>query len=78
MRKLEPGNPLWMTMLERLRQGLSPVQIASTLARMADPVRLSYEAIYTALYAMPRGQLRASLLDLWRAVKTGAADPFPT
>ena len=54
-RKLEPGNPLWMTMLERLRQGLSPVQIASTLARMADPVRLSHEAIYTALYAMPRG-----------------------
>ncbi len=65
-RKLEPGNPLWMTMLERLRQGLSPVQIASTLARMADPVRLSHEAIYTALYAMPRGQLRASLLDLLR------------
>jgi IS30 family transposase len=42
------------------------VQIASTLARMADPVRLSHEAIYTALYAMPRGQLRASLLDLLR------------
>ena len=41
-RKLEPGNPLWMTMLERLGQGLSPVQIASTLARMADPFRLSY------------------------------------
>src|SRR6202161_4053923 len=66
LRKLEPGNRLWMTMLERLYQGLSPVQIASTLARMADPVRLSHEAIYTALYAMPRGQLRASLLDLLR------------
>jgi IS30 family transposase len=68
-RKLEPGNRLWMTMLERLYQGLSPVQIASTLARMADPVRLSHEAIYTALYAMPRGQLCG---------KTGAVDPFPT
>jgi len=55
-----------MTMLRHLRRGLSPVQIASTLARMADPVRLSHEAIYTALYAMPRGQLRASLLDLLR------------
>ncbi len=33
---------------------------------MADPVCLSHEAIYTALYAMPRGQLRASLLDLLR------------
>jgi IS30 family transposase len=53
-------------MLEHLGQGLSPVQIESTLARMADPVCLSYEAIYTALYAMPRGQLRASLLDLLR------------
>jgi transposase, IS30 family len=65
-RKLEPDNQLWMTMLEHLRKGLSPVQIASTLARMADPVRLSHETIYTALYAMPRGQLRASLLDLLR------------
>src|SRR5271163_4881062 len=53
-------------MVKHLRRGLSPVQIASTLARMADPVRLSHEAIYTALYAMPRGQLRASLLDLLR------------
>jgi transposase, IS30 family len=65
-RKLVAGNPLWMTMLEHLYRGLSPVQIASTLARMTDPVRLSHEAIYTALYAMPRGQLRASLLDLLR------------
>jgi IS30 family transposase len=65
-RKLKPGNQLWKIMLKHLRQGLSPKQIARTLARMADPVRLSHEAIYTALYAMPRGQLRASLLDLLR------------
>jgi transposase, IS30 family len=65
-RKLVPGNQLWISMLEHLYRGLSPVQIASTLARMTDPVRLSHEAIYTALYAMPRGQLRASLLDLLR------------
>ena len=86
-RKLEPGNPLWIAMLERLYPGLSPVQIASTLARMADPARLSHEAIYTALYAMPRGQLRASLLDLLRRrhkarrparVNPGAVIPFPT
>jgi IS30 family transposase len=36
-----------------LRRGLSPAQIQSTLARMPDPVRLSRETIYTALYAMP-------------------------
>lgn len=65
-RKLVPGQELWRAMLDHLQQGLSPAQIASTLARMADPVRLSYETIYTALYAMPRGQLRANLLDLLR------------
>src|SRR5277367_1591422 len=65
-RKLKPGNQLWISMVKHLRRGLSPEQIASTLARMADPVRLSHEAVYTALYAMPRGQLRASQLDLLR------------
>jgi IS30 family transposase len=65
-RKLEPGNRLWKTMVKHLHRGLSPKQIASTLARMTNPVRLSHEAIYTALYAMPRGQLRASVLDLLR------------
>ena len=53
-------------MLEHLHRGLSPAQIESTLARMPDPVRLSHESINTSLYAMPRGQLRASLLDLMR------------
>jgi len=33
---------------------------------MLDPVRLSHETIYTALYAMARGELRASLLVLLR------------
>jgi IS30 family transposase len=65
-RKLKPGNRLWRTMVKHLRRGLSPVQIAGTLDRMVEPVRLSHEAIYTALYAMPRGHLRASLLDLLR------------
>jgi len=65
-RKLEPGNALWGIVLEHLHRGLSPEQIASTLARMDEPVRLSHETIYTALYAMPRGQLRASVLDLLR------------
>jgi IS30 family transposase len=58
-RKLIAGNQLWITVVDHLRQGLSPTQIASTLARMPDPVRLSYETIYTALYTMPRGHLRA-------------------
>jgi IS30 family transposase len=66
LRKLVPGNPLWIIVVDHLRQGLSPAQIASTLARMSDPVRLSYETIYTALYTMPRGHLRSSLLSLMR------------
>jgi IS30 family transposase len=66
LRKLVPGNPLWIIVVDHLRQGLSPAQIASTLARMPDPVRLCYETIYTALYTMPRGHLRSSLLVLMR------------
>ena len=64
--KLVPGSPLWPRVLDSLRQGLSPEQIASTLARMPDPVRLSHETIYTALYAMPRGQLRDRVVALLR------------
>jgi transposase, IS30 family len=66
VRKLVPGNQLWITVVDHLRRGLSPAQIARTLARMPDPVRLSYETIYTALYTMPRGHLRSSLLSLMR------------
>jgi len=64
--KLIPGTPLWAMMAGHLGRGLSPAQIQSTLARMPDPVRLSRQTIYTALYAMPKGQLRASLLALMR------------
>lgn len=65
-RKLVMNNPLWETVLGYLAKGLSPVQIASTLSRMEDPVQLSHETIYTSLYAMPRGHLRAEVLDLLR------------
>jgi IS30 family transposase len=64
--KLMPGTGLWALMEKHLRRGLSPAQIERTLARMPTPVQLSRETIYTALYAMPKGQLRASLLELMR------------
>jgi IS30 family transposase len=54
-RKLAVGNNLWQCVLDHLGRGLSPEQIALTLRRMPEPVRLSHETIYTALYAMPRG-----------------------
>jgi IS30 family transposase len=64
--KLTPGTPLWEIVAEQLRRGLRPAQIERTLARMPEPVQFSRETIYTALYAMPRGQLRASLLEHMR------------
>src|ERR1022692_3066512 len=35
-RKLVSGKPLWLIVVDHLLQRLSPAQIASTLARMAD------------------------------------------
>src|ERR1035437_9413843 len=66
VRKLVAGSALFHHIVEHLRRGLSPEQIAFTLGSMDEPVRLSHETIYTALYAMPRGQLRARILTLLR------------
>jgi IS30 family transposase len=65
-RKLVPGTCLWDLVLSHLRRRLSPAQIASTLARMPTPVRISHETLYATFYAMPRGELRASVLKLLR------------
>jgi IS30 family transposase len=68
-RRLVPGTPLWEMVLDNLRAGFSPEQIAGTLKRMApalSPVRLSHEAIYQAIYAMPRGELRSEVIALLR------------
>lgn len=64
--RMAAGSALWERVVGYVRQGLSPAQIARTLARMPDPVRLSYETIYNSLYAMPCGHLRSSLLKLMR------------
>ncbi|ADV80922.1 IS30 family transposase [Terriglobus saanensis] len=76
-RKLVPGTPLWTEVRRYLHQRLSPFQIASTLSRMPEPVRISHETIYTALYAMPRGELRTELLRLLRRKRPqrGTRDP---
>ncbi len=65
-RKLVPGTPLWQFILSQMRRHLSPAQIASTLARMPTPVRISHETFYATFYAMPRGELRAQVLKLLR------------
>jgi IS30 family transposase len=65
-RRLVPGTPLWDLVVGHLRRRLSPAQIASTLARMPTPVRISHETLYATFYAMPRGELRRSVLQLLR------------
>lgn len=65
-RKLLPGTALWNIVLSHLRRRLSPAQIASTLARMPVSVRISHETLYATFYAMPRGELRSSVLKLLR------------
>jgi IS30 family transposase len=68
-RRLQPGTALWNVAVDNLRAGLSPERISSTLMRMSprlEPVRLSREAIYQAIYAMPRGELRTEVVALLR------------
>lgn len=60
LRKLSPSGLLWQRIVECLRRGWSPEQIAGTLGGV------SHETIYTAIYAMPRGALRRELTVLLR------------
>ena len=56
---------------------ISTKQIAGILRQMnpAEPsLRVSYETIYTALYAMPRGELRTELIGLLTRALARAAD----
>lgn len=59
-RKLDPAGALWPIVKQHLVCGWSPQQIAGTLRCV------SHETIYTAIYAMPRGQLRRELTSLLR------------
>jgi hypothetical protein len=63
-RKMVHDNAVWNRVLESLRGGLSPEQASGILQRMPDPVRISHETICSALYAMPRGELKAQVLAL--------------
>ena len=49
-RKLVLGSPLWHLVLAGLASGLSPEQVGGTLARMPEPVHISHETIYNAIY----------------------------
>jgi IS30 family transposase len=70
--RLALDGPLWKQVERLLRTAHSPEQIAGILRRMhPDEPRLqvSHETIYTALYAMPRGELRTELMACLRQAR---------
>lgn len=76
-RKLRPDGALWPLVCDLLRAGWSPQQAARRL-RQAHPdilaCHVSHETIYTAIYAMPRGELRRQHVALLRRAR-GARRP---
>src|SRR6516162_9104265 len=67
--KLAADTALFAVMLDYLRDGWSPEQIAGRLKRAwpdDQSKTVSHETIYTALYAMPRGGLRKDLIACLR------------
>jgi len=61
--------PLGKFVLHELRRALSPQQIAGRLKHMHpdDPTQsVSHETIYSAVYMVPRGELRTQMLDALR------------
>jgi IS30 family transposase len=73
-RKLLPGNERFELVAHMLRERLSPEQIAGKLRSMTIPsLRDAYvcrETIYTAIYALPVGELRKELIICLRQGKT--------
>jgi IS30 family transposase len=68
-RKLQQGTALWKQVTNYLQKGYSPEQIAGTLATVhpdTPTFQVSHETIYTAIYAMPRGELRTEVIGWLR------------
>ena len=67
--KLGPDTPLFAVVHDQLLDGWSPEHIAGALKRaFADDRsrRVCHETIYSAIYVMPRGDLRTDLISLLR------------
>src|SRR5688500_16288343 len=73
--RLAPDGPLFAEVTRLLRLQWSPEQIAGRRkhledgADMSSGLRVSHEAIYQAIYAVPRGELRRELLACLRQGK---------
>jgi IS30 family transposase len=68
-RRLRPGTALWEPVTRYLKAGSSPEQIACTrVLGHADTPALpgSHETLYTAIDAMPRGELRTAVIGWLR------------
>ena len=67
--KLAPDTALFSVVHDCLRTGWSPEQTAGMLKRALkdDPSKsVCHETIYTAIYVMPRGELKRELIDCLR------------
>ena len=68
--KLAEGTDLRAHVFEHVRKGWSPQQISGSLKRMAEAGdglgEVSHEAIYQAIYILPRGEIRKELIGLLR------------
>jgi len=73
--RLGADGALFTQIADLLRRGWSPEQIAGRRTRIEDGVEqqanaaVSHEAIYAALYALPRGELRRELIACLRQGK---------
>lgn len=68
-KRLIVGGELWAIIEDLLRERLSPEQISGILKRMNPEDRtlhISHETIYTAIYTMPRGELRKEIIACLR------------
>ncbi len=64
--RLAEGSPLRAAVFKQIRLGWSPQQISGRLKLMDQPLSVSHETIYQAIYVLPKGELRRDLIGLLR------------
>lgn len=64
-KRLHPGAALWEHVVDYLKAGYSPEQVAGTLVSVhsdTPSLQVSHGTLYTAIYPMPRGALRTEVI----------------
>lgn len=67
----DTSTPLWKTVIQGLRQDLSPETIAGRLKLVGHEHQISHETIYLGVYALPCGKRRSELIKLLRWSRAG-------